>query len=176
MRVITYDNRPGSTPLDHFLRLSWMVWAHFQKFLGNVEEVHAAESWEDLVTWLEARAPSLSEVQYWGHGSEGMLWLGEKSFPADGFTRLRGKLAQATLFWFRTCSTFKGLNGHGFAALLCNQLRCRVAGHTRVIGLQQGGLHSLRVGFKPAWPVDEDDESSNTNTVSCLAMTFPREW
>lgn len=66
----------------------------------------------------------------------------------------------------------------------------RVAGHTRVIGFHQSGLHGLSPGMRPSWSVAEGlargtpdapelAEGSRPwapNTITCLHNSVPDAW
>ena len=71
--------------------------------------------------------------------------------------RLRDHLLPGgdALFWFRTCETFAGAEGHAFARAWTRFFRARAAGHTFIIGPLQSGLHVLAPGEEPSWPEDE---------------------
>src|SRR6185369_4655873 len=62
---------------------------------------------------------------------------------------------EPALWWFRTCETLGADCGQAFARAWADFFKCRVAGHTHVIGFHQSGLHSLRPGEIPTWSADE---------------------
>jgi hypothetical protein len=98
------------------------------------------------------------------------------------------------LVWFRCCSAF-GASGRSFAVAAAERLRCRVAGHTHIIGFFQSGTHSLRPGERPTWAEAEgvhfqaiSEGGANTtrralgalksspfrpNTITCLQPDLP---
>ena len=101
------------------------------------------------------------------------------------FTPIKEKLKPTSLIWFRTCSTFQGGSGQSLAKHLSNSLNCVVAGHTRIIGLLQGGLHTIRPGEHPSWSVDEGEFKQGiipvwlkwgNNTITCFHTKIPHGW
>jgi len=113
---------------------------------------------------------------------------------ADALAAIRDRLTDDALVWFRTCATFGAERGRLFARQWAQDLGCRVAAHTHNIGFFHAGLHSLRPGETPSWPVGEGvktgtatspDEMIMTNwwggrgqpnVVSCLHNEFPDGW
>ena len=185
MRVIIYDAKPGSRFIDKFLKLSWLVAAWFQKLIGVADAVYAAETWLSTVEFL-SRHDKLTSLQYWGHGSPGTVWLSGHPLTADDFRALKGRMAPEGIIWFRCCSVFQGLRGHRFSEQLANELNCTIAGHTRVIGVFQGGLHTRKPYTAPSWPIEEVEFPFSmwsylglkwgNNTVVCLATKVPSGW
>lgn len=184
VRVTIFDRRPGQGLGQWLLMASWAVGCWLQKTLGLVDEYHGASSWADAVAWLDSRPGKLSSVQYWGHGSPAGVWLADELLPLHLLDTVKAKLDPTSIVWFRTCSTFQGGNGQGFAQFLANRLGCTVAGHTRIIGLFQGGLHTLRPGAVPSWSVDEGELSGlpahlfpvGDHVIFCLTTRIPDGW
>jgi hypothetical protein len=184
MRVTIYDRNPGPGVGQWFLSLSWVLGCFIQKLFGAVDKYYGAKSWEDAYKWLGEQG-QLSSVQYWGHGSPGTVWLAGRQISTDEFiAALKSKVSPESIIWFRTCSTFQGAAGYRFSAKLCDELNCVVAGHTRIIGLLQGGLHTRRPLQAPSWPIDEAELpkaqwpylKSGNNTISCFATKIPKGW
>ncbi len=186
MRVIVYDKNPGSRTSDKFLAVAWLVGCWIQKLFGQVDDYYGATSWTQALQWLTARGEKVTSIQYWGHGSPGSVWLAGENITAAGLLPLRTVLTVDSLLWFRTCSTFQGQLGHSFATALAAGLGCTVAAHTRTIGLLQGGLHTLKPGQIPNWPVAEGNFPPSllaslglkwgNNTILCLATKIPKGW
>ena len=101
---------------------------------------------------------------------------------------LRAQLAgPEALVWLRCCSAFGATAGRRFAGAAARRLRCRVAGHTYLIGAFQSGTHAVRSGEEPAWDpaegVTSDAEGRATRakgsgpfepaTISCLRLGLP---
>ncbi len=201
MRLMIYDATGVGRPLvQPGLTASWAVGGALYRGLGRLDASYGATSWEDALAWLCSVEPArvVDEVQFWGHGTWGRVWIGRDRLDADAVldpshsrhadlvalrARLRGPDA---LVWFRSCETFGREAGHRFAAAWAEFLRCRVAGYTYVIGPWQSGLHSLAPGGAPRWPVreglpDDVDEPAHArmsgpfepNTISCLHGRVP---
>jgi hypothetical protein len=185
MRVAVYDKKPGPGVGQWFLALTWAVGCALHKLIGKLDDYHAATSWDDAFRWLESRPEDLRSIQYWGHGSPGTVWLAQKKLDPLEFKRLIRKVTPRTILWFRTCSTFQGVRGYDISRYLSTLLHCTVAGHTRVIGFWQGGLHTRAPNQEPRWPVTEAELPSRrariglqrgNNTVICLAANVPEGW
>jgi hypothetical protein len=185
MRITIYDKNPGPGIGQWLLSFSWRVGCFLQKLFGKVDKYYGAESWEDACYWIELQNVELSSVQYWGHGSPGTVWLAGKEIPLSRFIyALKWYVSPETVVWFRTCSTFQGSVGHSFSWLLANELNCIVAGHTRIIGLVQGGLHTRRPNTMPSWPVTEGELENakwpyvelGNNSIFCLTTKIPNGW
>lgn len=186
MRVAVYDKNPGEGIGQWFLSLSWLIGCFLHKLFGKLDDYHGATSWEDAFSWLETRPGPLASVQYWGHGSPGTVWLANKRLDQTQFKRLVTKMTPRSVLWFRTCSTFEGQQGYDISKYLTTTLNCVVAGHTRVIGVFQSGLHTRKPGEEPRWPLTEGDVGNPTlvgmglqwgnNTIFCLRATIPEGW
>ena len=186
MKVTVYDRNPGEGLGQWFLKASWAVGCWLQKLLGQVDDYYGAESWLDALKWLASHGETLESVQYWGHGSPGAVWLAGKSMSVNAVATLKPHLTVESLVWFRTCSTFQGPYGHEFSRKVADTLGCTVAGHTRIIGLFQGGLHTRRPQEAPEWPASEGELPPHwipaplrwwgSNTIICLRTRIPEGW
>lgn len=161
MRVTVYDKNPGTRLTDHALAFWWMVGCWLQKVLGQVDEYYGAQDWADASQWLLSRPGMLTSVQYWGHGTQGTVWCAEKPVSWPDLLSLKPKLAPTTLLWFRICSSFGGRLGHEFSQTLADGLGCTIAGHTRIIGIVQGGLHTRKPNSLASW-AESDGEFPET--------------
>lgn len=179
-RVVVYDANPGPGLGQWGLKTSWAIAARLQRLFGAADAVYGATSWTDAVQWLAGQPGRLS-IQYWGHGNPGFVWLAGDKLPPSMLVCLRGRVE---LLWFRTCSTFQGLRGMSFADYVAKLVDGKVAGHTRIIGLFQGGLHSHLPGASLMWPAGEGEPNSilpgyltwGPRTVFCLATKIPDGW
>jgi hypothetical protein len=167
LRLLVFDGTPkaGETPL----RTAWSVGARVYSTLGRIDAYHGATSWADALAWLSrvGEGAPIAEVQYWGHGKWGALFIGGDTLTAAAFQRehahapalaaVRGRMLPdaQSLVWFRTCETFGADAGHVFAVTVSRYFGARAAGHTHVIGVLQSGLHGLRPGEEPYWPPTE---------------------
>lgn len=187
MKVTIYDAKPGPGVGQWFLKTSWRVGCALQKFFGAVDEYHGAESWDDAVAWLLTKQ-NITSLQYWGHGSPGIVWLAQKPMPYGALLPVKAALAPFALVWFRCCSVFQGRAGYAFAKTLADAMGCTVAGHSYIIGLWQSGLHTHRAGWHCGWSIDEGAEKLRCprwptylrpwlpRTVFCLTTEVPKEW
>lgn len=168
LRLLVYDRTcipgAGRAPLS----IAWRAGASLYRALDRVDASFGAASWSEAIAWLLAVDPSarIGEIQYWGHGRWGRALCGADELDRGALARgplaaplvaLRERLLPdgAALLWFRTCELFGARAGHDFARAWSDFLGARVAGHTFVIGFHQSGLHSLRPGETPSWPLDE---------------------
>lgn len=187
MKVTIYDKKPGTGFSQSFLMLCWAVGCWFQKLVGAVDDYFGAESWEHAEEWLKRRGKPISQIQYWGHGSPGCVWLAQKLITVQQWLNIKAVLepSQDTLIWFRTCSTFQGSKGHAFSKALADGLGCTIGGHTRIIGPLQGGLHTRKPSADPSWPDSEGELPKSwwpshlrwgPHTIICLATKIPKGW
>jgi hypothetical protein len=186
MRVTVYDKNPGPGVQQWFLKLSWLLGCFFQKLFGKVDDYKGVSSLDDLLDWLCYRDERLVSVQFWGHGSPGTIWIGGKPYKAKDFLSLKPRVQADSVVWFRACSVFQGALGHAFSGTLADGLGCTVAGHTRIIGLFQGGLHTRKPSTYPSWPASEAELTGvlaksglawwGGNTVFCLSTKIPSGW
>jgi hypothetical protein len=186
MRVTIFDNNPGEGGLwQGFLKTSWMVGSWLQKLFGAVDDYYGASSFADAKAWLESKNTTFSSIQYWGHGSPSTIWLANNPIPTQDWLSLKPLLTEDSLLWFRVCSAFQGEAGQRFSGVLADGLNCTIGGHTMIVGLWQGGLHTRKPHSLPSWPVDEGTHPSklrddfkfwNKNTISCLRTTIPQGW
>ena len=186
LKVIVYDKNPGKGIGQWFLGLSWAVGAWLQKLFGGADEIHGFSDWGIAQAWLQTReTTSFASIQYWGHGSSGYVWMTGNLMTKNFFLPIKSKLNINSLIWFRTCSTFGGAGGHSLSKHLTDTLGCTAAGHTRVIGLLQGGLHTRVPNSNPSWPVEEGEFKKNwipawlkwgNNTITCFHTKIPKGW
>lgn len=185
MRVTIYDKNPGTGLMQKFLKTSWLVGCWFQKLVGAVDDYYGASSWEDAKAWLVKQETPLTTIQYWGHGSPGIVWLAGTPIYTSQWLSLKPFLSPDSLVWFRVCSSFQGRAGQAFSKRLADGLGCTIGGHTRIIGLWQGGLYTLAPNSMPSWSVDEginisnirdDFKFWNKHTILCLGTSIPKGW
>lgn len=186
MKVVIYDRNPGKGFAQWALMMTWALGSRLQKLFGIADEVYGASSWQDAKDWLlNLDTYKIESLQYWGHGSPGTTWLAGVPMPRTFFLTVKYLLDTNSLIWFRTCSTFQGRAGIELSRHLADTLECTIAGHTRIIGFLQGGLHT-RKPFEPAsWQENEKDLPSKflpqwlvwgKNTIFCFQNKVPKNW
>ncbi len=164
--------------------------------LGRIDRWYGAASWAEGLDWLidASREQPIAEIQFWGHGEWGGLWIEEQLLKADALepghpmherlVAIRERMTPASLWWFRSCDVFGTEVGHDFARRWTRFFNCRAAGHTHTINMLQSGLHVLAPGEEPTWPIDEgvvpglDHASTSSvfapNTITFLHNNLPR--
>ena len=188
MKVTLYDKNPGKGAMQTFLKLSWLVGCWLQKLFGHVDDYHGIGSVDEMRVWLKSKDTTFSSIQYWGHGSPGIVWISGKAHGATSWFWLTPLLRSDSVIWFRVCSLFQKAAGESFSITLANHLNCNVAGHTRIIGIWQGGLHTRPPNSIPSWSPEEGTEIRklswlgdhfrfwNKNTIFCLRTSIPKRW
>lgn len=142
-----------------------------------------AKSWDEAMTEIaDDRYGMISQLQLWGHARPGEPLIAGESIPSRFSAVLRTAVTPDSLVWFRSCSVFFGAKGRIFAERTANELGCRIAGHTHVIGPWQSGLYSLRPGVAPTWDVGNGDWMNlksgwrEPRTIFCTRMAVPGGW
>lgn len=202
LRLLVYDR----TCAKHLVGLStaWSAGALLYRSLGRIDAAFGVGSWAEALLWLTRFEPSraIGEIQYWGHGRWGRIFVDRDVLDASVFRSghplhpsilaLRDRLVPAgeALVWLRTCEAFGANAGHDFAQRLADGLGARVAGHTFIIGAVQSGLRALAPGCRPTWsaveglaegtaaaPVRAHGSSPKwPRTISCFAGEVPDAW
>jgi len=193
VRVVVYD-RTCLTKRGA-LTTPWALGATLFRATGRFDAARGVTSWDDALAWLAALPAPVTELQYWGHGKWGRVFVAEDSLDATAITTgrldaLRAQLAPDALVWFRTCETLGAAAGIDFAERLADHLGARVAGHTYIIGFQQSGLHGLLPGMRADWSPSEGLAEGSADapiraewshrgaprTITCLAKAVPPDW
>jgi len=197
LRLMLYDRSCRGEGIAPGLSHAWSAGGLLYRALGRIDAWHGAWSWAQGLDWLleaSARRP-IAEIQFWGHGEWGGLWIDEELLTAaalepghylrDRLAQLRDRLVPgaAALWWFRSCDVFGTRTGHDFARAWTRFFGCRAAGHTHQIMFWQSGLHVLAPGEEPAWPLEEgvvpglahagDSSRRTPRTITCLHNTLP---
>lgn len=176
-RVMIYDatdTKPGVELADAWAAGGWLY-----RQLRRLDVCRGFTSWKQALDWVES-LQVVDEVQYWGHGSPGAVWLAGQRLAVADLARVKVR----NLFWLRTCASFAGEPGHRLAKEMSTILGCCVAGHTHNIGPLQSGLHSLAPGAEPGWTQTEgivDGKPAwsrpwSPNTITCLHGSFNDRW
>jgi hypothetical protein len=144
MRVMVYDASSQTPQIE--LADSWQLGGSVYRRLGRLDATRGCKTWAEAIGWLKD-FKFVDEVQFWGHGSPGRLWLGGQSLQPQDLKSLDVR----RLFWARTCGSFAGYPGQRLAWELAQTLGCKVAGHTHNIGLLHSGLRTLLPGRMANW-------------------------
>jgi hypothetical protein len=201
LRLMIYDRTCTGPRLRPGLSHAW--WSGgvlYGRLLRRLHAWRGASSWDEALAWVAAFAPDrpIAELQFWGHGKWGRVYIDREPLDAAALqpghplhprlAAIRERLASPeALLWFRTCEAFGAAPGHDWARRVTDFLGCRAAGHTYIIGVWQSGLHSLRPGEVPRWPVDEGlrhgppedprealwSRRREPNTIHCLSGRVP---
>lgn len=140
---------------------SWDFASMFEANRGRFQYVVRARSWQHVAEELHQIAiavGSIDEMQFWGHGTPGVLWIGHDQFTVDSLQHpewqlLRHLFRRDGSIWLRTCSTLRGAVGRRFADTLACHFgdQVTVAGHTVPIHVVHNGLVLRLPGHASAW-------------------------
>lgn len=198
LRLIVYDDSCRGR-FRQGLSTIWSAGAVLYRARGDAAIARGVHDWREALDWLGAVEPAstIEELQFWGHGKWGALYVGASAVDRSVFAaghalatplaRLRERLSPQTRLWFRTCETFGARRGHDFASAVTDYFGCPAAGHTYVIGFWQSGLHRLNPGQQPDWPANEGllegspdaprrarvSSPREPSTITCLNSRFP---
>jgi hypothetical protein len=202
LRLLVFDATGyGASWMQGPLSASWRYGADLYKrrpVKTRVDASFGATCWQDAFAWLASVQPkeAIDEVQYWGHGLPGCVFIGADRLDRERFAR-RDPLADdldavvarlrgpGALVWLRTCGAFGGEAGQAFAVACAERFGCRVGGHTFVIGPLQSGLHTVSQTTSPRWPAHEGQSEaggllpsswSAPHTITCLHGAIPAGW
>lgn len=165
-RLMVYDRTCLGRPFLPGLTHSWIAGAWIYRGLGRLDASIGVDSWHQALQWLANRDQPIAEIQFWGHGKWGQLFVDQGCLSAedlepgsphhDALAAIRERLVgPQALWWFRSCETFGAQAGHRFARAWTDFFGCRAAGHTYIIGPWQSGLHSLAPGDEIHWSASE---------------------
>lgn len=202
LRLMVFDKTCAGKHVLPGLSTAWRSGALLYRALGRLDASFGATSWDEAFGWLATfrAAEPIDEIQYWGHGNWGVVWIARDRFGAEAFasghplhTKLeavRERLAPDALVWLRTCEAFGADRGLDFAARFADFTGVRVAGHTFIIDALQSGLHGVAPGVAPDWsPAEGILEGTPAapkrarrsspiapRTVTCFDGTIPDGW
>ena len=197
LRLLVYDATCTGGRLPVGLSHSWLAGKYLYAGLGRLDGAVGVRSWAEALDWLGSQKQCIAEVQYWGHGRWGRALVQQDVLDAGALRpghplhpkleRVRERLSDDALWWFRTCDAFGARRGQDFARAWTDFMGRDAAGHTHIIGVWQSGLHRLSPGAQPHWPALEgvregsaDEPSLSTwsklgapCTISCLTGRIP---
>ncbi len=163
LRLMLFDRTCTGARLLPGLSHAWWTGGHLYRLMRRFDAWHGVTDWDEGLAWLATAGGDrpIGEIQYWGHGKWGELFVARQGLTADALrpthplhrhlAAIRERLAPDHLWWFRTCEAFGAERGQDFARRFTDFFGGRAAGHTYIIGAWQSGLHSLRAGEVPGW-------------------------
>jgi len=194
MRLMIYDRSCRGGWLSPGLSHAWSAGGVLYRALGRLDASFGARSWAEALDWVLDQAQPIREIQFWGHGEWGGVWIDEElltiaalepsHYLHERLVKVKSRLVpHEALWWFRSCDVFGTQVGHQFARAWTRFFDCRAAGHTRQIMFFQSGLHALRSGEEPSWPQDEGvvdglwhgaaSSAFAPRTITCLHNKVP---
>lgn len=195
LRLMLYDRSCRGQGLGLGLSHAWAAGGVLYRALGRIDAWYGAWSWAEGLDWLleVQRERPVAEIQFWGHGEWGGLWIDEELLTSaalekghylhERLERLKGRLGADALWWFRSCDVFGTKSGHEFARAWTRFFGCRAAGHTYQVMFFQSGLHVLAPGEEPTWSMEEgvvpglakaaDSSVLAPRTITCFHNRVP---
>lgn len=167
------------------LRLSWVTGGLLYRLFGQLDEVRGCLSWEEALEYLlhVRQGEKINSIQFWGHGSPGHVWIDGRTLSLKTLLpnsvhrhlleKLKSRLHPNSVLWFRSCNVGATTEGKEFTKALSEILECRIAVHTHVVHLLQGGLHILEPGQEPSWP---SSEGVHMQSGGILKMLWTMPW
>jgi hypothetical protein len=181
MKLLILDNSTNDS-----LTRWWRIGARL--FARHFDDVIYALSYRGLLEALEKRAQEgekYDEIQYWGHGTPGEVYLGGTPITYH-FVEALAKVVSGpkAVVWFRVCSYAAGEAGQRLMQRDSRALGCRLAAFTHIIGSWgfQSGLHVIEADGAPAWPKTEGIAATGKGlqsapwlprSVPAIAMSLP---
>jgi hypothetical protein len=205
-RLLVFDRTCVGARMPVGLSTAWTSGARLYRAMRRIDAVKGVTSWREALAWLASdeatSGQQIEEIQYWGHGRWGRVFVDADGLDASAFReghalhapleRLRERLlpGEQSLVWLRTCEAFGADAGLDLAMRMADFFGARVAGHTHVIGALQSGLHGLRPGHRPDWSPAEGLEEGTPaepvrahgsapwrpRTIHCLEGRVPEAW
>lgn len=181
-RLMIYDAKESS-----FVGFTWKAGATV--FKPYFDKILAVTSWEDCENQVKALTEKYDEVQFWGHGSPGFIYVDRQPSPANFWFVLAAKLNEGATVWLRVCSFAASSLGKTMMNQISKTLKARLVAHTYSIGQWgcQSGTRAVTPTTPARWPstegVEKTAESTKLlssspwapNTVFALTMK-PPEW
>lgn len=192
LKVMIYDE----TAKKGGLAFSWFAGGLLYKAVRTLDFCQGVNSWDDALQYLMKVGGDrpIDEIQIWCHGWFGAAYINNEPLIAKTYvegpllgklTAVKNRLHKDSLVWFRSCALFGSRVGQNFALQSANFFRCRVAGHTRIIGPLQSGLYTTTPGVPAYWSDREGVKEDGTpeksspfapHTIHCLNSSIPKGW
>lgn len=124
---------------------------------SNYNMIIAASSVDDVIEKLKHNHDAFDEIQIWGHGSPGYIYIDMVPLLQNFWDELKRHCKKDAYVWLRTCSFACGSLGKENTANLANFLDCNVLAHTFSIGQLgfQSGLKTVSPSRPPKWHPSE---------------------
>lgn len=181
-RLMIYDASEKS-----FVGFSWKVGAAV--FKSYFDTILAVQDWTDCHKQLAALVDKYDEVQFWGHGSPGFIYVNSQPAPAEFWFALAKKISKNATVWLRVCSFAASSIGKTMMNQISKNLGAKIIAHTYSIGQWgcQSGTRAVTPTTLAGWSATEGVDKSKTpaellpsspwapNTVFSLTMR-PPDW
>lgn len=178
------DNVIDGLGIEVGLTHSWLAGGWLYRQFGRFDHTQGFASWVTALQWLCSIEPErqIDEIQFWGHGSPGGAWMHGEVLTKNAFTdsiygpllqRLKTRITDDSLIWFRSCSIFCGQVGHEFATSWVKNLGCRIAAHTHIVHAFQSGLYCVDPGRKPWWSKKEGIKEGTVDRPTAIKWGLP---
>lgn len=177
-KLLIYDSSDKT-----FVGLTWKIGALLARFY--FDKIISAESWSDFELKIKSLDSKYDEVQFWGHGSPGFIYINNYSSKKAGWETLRDILNNHAVVWLRVCSFAAGELGKRYMENTSDLLAAKLISNSYSIGQWgcQSGLRAISPGETALWPDLEGFNPNGsytnsapwkTNTVSALRLSPPK--
>jgi len=156
--IVIYD-----ASVEIWMRRLFAVWSRRRESL-----VLAISSWSEAI---DALPDEIGYLQYWGHGDPGAVLCNGQHLPSRLVTEIGRRVDVDSFVWWRTCSSFHGVEGYKLARWLTERAQCIHFAHTYKIGLWQSGCRSIAPGEVPTWSTSEGGRWSTPWAPSTVCAT-----
>lgn len=181
-RLMIYD-----VAEDSFVGFSWKVGS--KVFSPYFDKILAVKSWDDCYAQLSQLEEKYDEVQFWGHGTPGFIYVNKQPSTADFWLTLAKKLNKNAVVWLRVCSFAATSLGKTMMSQISKTLNAKLIAHTYSVGQWgcQSGARAVTPTNSAKWSSDEGVDRGQSpfkllpsapwipNTVLVLTMK-PPEW
>lgn len=177
-KLMIYDASEKS-----FVGMTWKAGATL--FSPYFDKILAVHDWTDCERLVKELPEKYDEVQFWGHGSPGFIYVNKQPATASFWFALSEKVNPNANVWLRVCYFAATSFGKTMMNQISKNLNARVIAHTYSIGQWacQSGTRAVTPTALAAWPSTEgvgaDKSFSHSapwapNTVSALSLTPPK--
>ena len=138
-----------------FVGLTWKVGAFL--FRWKFDKIIAAKDFEECIVELKNLQEKYDEVQFWGHGSPGFIFINKEPSLGEFWLTLAKVLTPNANVWLRVCSFAAGSVGKTMMSRISKTLNAKLMAYTYVIGTYacQSGLRVVTPKDPPKWSSSE---------------------